>query len=118
MKGVLERLRIQEWFDSSFGARPAARFELVLGLLNGGGNYGPALRYSEDREVYYSIIGCWNFDKRGLPVFNGSRPRRSGRAGGDEDASSTLGGGRVAGAGLRVMSLTKLLSAQLPEIAE
>ena len=69
MNKILERLQIQSWFDSFFGGRPTAKFELVLGLLNGGGNYGPAMRYPDGREVYYAIIGCWKFDKHGRPVF-------------------------------------------------
>ncbi|HVP12736.1 MAG TPA: DUF4932 domain-containing protein [Phycisphaerae bacterium] len=72
MDKILERLHIQAWFDSFFGTRPAARFELVLGLLNGGGNYGPAMRYPDGRAVYYSIIGCWRFNKKGEPVFSDS----------------------------------------------
>ena len=70
MNDVLERQRIQEWFDSFFGAKPASRFELVLGLLNGGGNYGPSMRYPDGREVFFAIIGCGRFDKDGVPVFS------------------------------------------------
>jgi hypothetical protein len=70
MNEVLARLEIQKWFDSFFGARAGTHFELVVGLLNGGGNYGPALRYPDGRQIYYSIIGCWRFDERGHPVFS------------------------------------------------
>jgi len=70
MNDVLKKLHIQEWFNSFFGARPEVTFELILGLLNGGGCYGPALRYPDGREVYYSIIGCSKFDRQGRPVFS------------------------------------------------
>jgi hypothetical protein len=72
MNRILEQFQVQTWFDAFFGDRPTVKFELVLGLLNGGGNYGPALRYPDGRAVYYSIIGCWKFDQQGRPVFGDS----------------------------------------------
>ncbi|HVP10437.1 MAG TPA: DUF4932 domain-containing protein [Phycisphaerae bacterium] len=70
MNDVLEKQRIQEWFDSFFGAKPDSRFDPILGLLNGGGNYGPSIRYPDGREAFCAIIGCWRFDKDGVPVFS------------------------------------------------
>lgn len=57
------------WLDSFFGARPRAKFTAVVGLLNGGGNYGMAVRYPDGREEIEPIIGAARFDSDGLPVF-------------------------------------------------
>lgn len=58
------------WFDEFFGARPGARFELALGLLNGGGNYGPRVRLADGKEVLYCVLGVWQTDPKGLPRFS------------------------------------------------
>ncbi len=56
------------WFDSFFGARPGARFSLCLGLLNGGGNYGPSVQKQAGEELY-CVLGCWQTDDAGKPMF-------------------------------------------------
>jgi len=44
---------------------------IVLGLLNGGGSYGPKVVYPGGREDLYTILGVWITDDAGLPEFNG-----------------------------------------------
>ena len=57
------------WFQTFFGARPTARFQVVLGLLNGGGNYGPSVQLRDGNEDLYAIIGCWDVDEEGRPRY-------------------------------------------------
>lgn len=65
---VLEKRKVTPWFDGYFGPRAGADFHLVLGLLNGGANYG-ASAHEKNGARLYSIIGVWRQDKEGLPVF-------------------------------------------------
>ena len=57
------------WFDRFFGARPRARFGVILSLLNGPCNYGTGVRYPDGREDIIPIIGAGKFDGDGVPVF-------------------------------------------------
>jgi len=57
------------WFATFFGARPTARFQVVLGLLNGGCNYGPSAELKDGAEDLYAILGCWQVDEKGLPMY-------------------------------------------------
>jgi hypothetical protein len=59
------------WYDRFFGPRPGARFQLVLGLLNGPGNYGPSAR-TKDGEELYAILGCSRTDAQGRPDYDKS----------------------------------------------
>jgi hypothetical protein len=59
------------WYDRFFGPRPGARFQLVLGLLNGPGNYGPSVA-TKDGEELYAILGCWMTDAEGRPDYDKS----------------------------------------------
>jgi hypothetical protein len=58
------------WFATFFGARPTARFQVVLGLNNGGGNYGPSALLPDGNEDLYAILGCWQVDAKGLPRYD------------------------------------------------
>lgn len=57
------------WFDRFFGAKPGARFTVVLGLLNGGGSYGVKLQDDGGAEDLYCILGVWATDWQGRPKF-------------------------------------------------
>jgi hypothetical protein len=72
MKDFLDKNAHLEWFDEFFGPRPQASFTLVLGMLNGPGNYGVRFRAAEGREELYCILGVWKTDKQGLPTFDKS----------------------------------------------
>jgi hypothetical protein len=69
MQTVMDQHGVVDWFDSFYGARAGARFELVLGLLNGPANYGARIRLSDQDEVLYCILGVWGTDKEGQPEF-------------------------------------------------
>jgi hypothetical protein len=57
------------WFEEFFGARPAARFELATGPLLGGCNYGPSFRRPDGKEELWCILGAWQVDGEGNPVY-------------------------------------------------
>jgi hypothetical protein len=69
MQTLLDKEAHLEWFDAYFGQRPQAGFTVALGLLNGGGSYGPHFRAADGREELYCILGVWQTDKQGLPEF-------------------------------------------------
>jgi hypothetical protein len=69
METLMEKEAHLEWFDAYFGPRSQAGFTVALGLLNGGGCYGPHFRASDGREELYCVLGVWQTDKQGLPEF-------------------------------------------------
>jgi hypothetical protein len=74
MQSLIEKEAHLEWFDAYFGRRPQASFTVVLGMLNGGGCYGPHFRAPDGREELYCVLGVWQADQQGLPVFTGDIP--------------------------------------------
>jgi hypothetical protein len=69
MQTLIEKEAHIEWFDAYFGQRPQASFSVTLGLLNGGGNYGPHFRAADGHEEIYCVLGVWQTDAEGLPEF-------------------------------------------------
>jgi hypothetical protein len=69
MQELLDQHAHLEWFDSFFGPREGAEFHLVLGMLNGGGCYGPHYTKPDGQEELYSIIGVWSTNLLGHPKF-------------------------------------------------
>jgi hypothetical protein len=69
MQTLMDKEAHLEWFDAYFGQRPQASFTVALGLLNGGGSYGPHFRAADGREELYCVLGVWQTDKQGLPEF-------------------------------------------------
>lgn len=57
------------WFAIYYGKAPDARFQIRLGLANGGGNYGPKVVAPDGKEDLYAIIGTREIDSTGLPVY-------------------------------------------------
>jgi len=60
----------RRWLDSFFGAKPDAKFCAIVGLLNGGSNYGCKVRYPDGHEEILPVLGVDRFDAAGLPVFD------------------------------------------------
>lgn len=69
LKALIEREGHLEWFREFFGDRPQATFTIAPALLNGGCCYGVHCRESAGREQLYCILGVWQTDGEGLPVF-------------------------------------------------
>lgn len=56
------------WFDRFFGARPRGSFQVVVGMLEGGGNYGVHMRRQDGREEISPVLGIYQWDADGLPA--------------------------------------------------
>ena len=59
-----------KWFGDFFGNEKIENFHLVIGLLNGKGNYGLHIENDKKQIEIYSIIGAWNTDSWGIPQYN------------------------------------------------
>ena len=70
LRSLVESQADLSWFDKFFGAKPNARFIVIPGLVNGGGNYGPGLRAEDGREEMYAILGVWQVDADKQPSFD------------------------------------------------
>lgn len=57
------------WFQTFYGGKPAEGFNLIISLVNGGGNYGVKAMYNDGREDIYAIMGSWKTDSLGQPVY-------------------------------------------------
>jgi Domain of unknown function (DUF4932) len=58
-----------EWYRKFYGDVPKGSFNLYIGLLNGGGNYGPKVAHPDGTEDLYAIIGTWKVDQSGMPIY-------------------------------------------------
>ncbi len=57
------------WYPRFYGQAPSLTYHLLLGMNNGGGNYGPRLIHEDGRMELFSIIGCWTHDDAGNPAY-------------------------------------------------
>lgn len=71
MNAVLQKVNF-DWFERFYGVKSAGRFNLLLGIGNGGGNYGPKVVYPDGTEDLYAIMGTWLIDQAGNPNYNGN----------------------------------------------
>ena len=58
-----------EWYPRFYGKARDLNYHLVLGMNNGGGNYGPRLALPGGRMELFSIMGCWTHDEAGNPTY-------------------------------------------------
>lgn len=70
MNSLIQKKRIPEWFEKYFGKQSGIDFIVVPALVNGGCCYGPSATLQNEKKEVYSVIGIWQMDKKGLPVFN------------------------------------------------
>ena len=57
------------WYQRFYGLPPRSTFHVILGVGNGGGNYGPKVIHSNGKVDVYAIEGVWDVDSTGLPEF-------------------------------------------------
>lgn len=57
------------WLDSFYGAKPRMRCTALIGLLCGGMNFGVGVKLAGAPEELAPVLGCWEFDAQGQPVF-------------------------------------------------
>lgn len=68
MQEVINRVDFA-WYKNFYGEVPKGSFNLYIGLLNGGMNFGPKVVYPDGREELFAVIGAWKTDEKGLPIF-------------------------------------------------
>lgn len=57
------------WYYKFYGRAPDEKFNIIIGLGNGGGNYGPHVNMPDGSRNIYAIIGSATFDNNGAPVY-------------------------------------------------
>lgn len=57
------------WYYKFYGKAPNESFNVIIGLGNGGGNYGPHLTLPNHSQKVYAIIGSGSFDSTGTPAY-------------------------------------------------
>ncbi len=57
------------WYPRFYGKAPDLTYHLILGMNNGGGNYGPHLVHQDGSMELFSVIGCWTHDAAGNPTY-------------------------------------------------
>jgi hypothetical protein len=55
------------WFSKYYGIPAPGQFHLLIGLNNGGGNYGPHVVLADGHQEIYAIMGDWSEDANGDP---------------------------------------------------
>lgn len=68
LSAVVNNREIVPFFDDYFGKRPTASYTVIVGMLNGGGNYGVSMRHADGREEITPVIGVYRWDPQGLPA--------------------------------------------------
>jgi hypothetical protein len=68
-KKVYQNLDIN-WYQNFYGAKPNGEFRIIIGLGNGGANYGPKIIYPNGNEIVYAIMGTWSVDSLGKPNYD------------------------------------------------
>ena len=61
-----------KWYHTFFGKELSETFLTIMGLGNGGGNYGVSLEYANGNRKVYAIMGVGRTDNEGMPVFDTS----------------------------------------------
>ncbi len=67
--GVMSKFN-QSWYYQYYGVKPNEQFNIVIDCSNIDENYGATTNSPGERKQIYAIMGCWNFDKEGIAVFN------------------------------------------------
>lgn len=57
------------WYSTFYGKEPSEKFKIVNGLGTGGGNYGASVVPPSGEKEVYAIMGTWQMDSLGIPVF-------------------------------------------------
>lgn len=66
---ILDKVNFS-WYQKFYGELPKGTFNLYIGLLNGGGNFGPKVVLPNGKEELFSIMGTWAVEKDGLPAYS------------------------------------------------
>jgi len=75
---VLERFKVvynsvdTHWYKDFYGTPPAGKLVIIVGIGNGGCNYGSKIVYPGGREDAYAVMGTWTVDEEGIPFYTHS----------------------------------------------
>jgi hypothetical protein len=58
----------QNWYLNYYGEHDIA-YQVILGLSDGGANYGPSVKPINGKKLVYAIMGSWTFSEAGEPLF-------------------------------------------------
>lgn len=58
----------QQWYFDYYGDRDA-EYKMVIGIANGGANYGPHVKPVGHKKLIYAIMGSWTFTAEGKALF-------------------------------------------------
>lgn len=58
-----------DWYKDFYGKEPNEKFVIINAMGNGGGNYGPHIDLPDGKRKVYAIMGTWNTDNTGMPVY-------------------------------------------------
>jgi len=58
-----------DWYYKYYGKSPNESFNIIIGLGNGGNNFGPSIDLPNGSRKVYAIIGADSFDSTGTPIF-------------------------------------------------
>ncbi|HOZ14340.1 MAG TPA: DUF4932 domain-containing protein [Tenuifilaceae bacterium] len=59
------------WFEDFYGVKTSEEPNIIVSLTNIG-NYGPKITYNNGSENIYAIMGIWEIDSLGNPIFSKS----------------------------------------------
>lgn len=58
-----------DWYKEFYGKEPNEEFKIVIGLGNGGGNYGRSIDLPGGQREVYAIMGTWKTDSTGMAEY-------------------------------------------------
>lgn len=58
-----------DWYYKYYGKSPNEHFNIIIGLGNGGNNFGRSIDLPDGSRKVYAIIGAGSFSEKGTPVF-------------------------------------------------
>jgi len=58
----------QQWYFDYYGDHDA-EYKMVIGIANGGANYGPHVKPVGHKKLIYAIMGSWSFNAQGKALF-------------------------------------------------
>lgn len=62
------------WYSSFFRKESSDEFFIIIGIGNGPSCYGQVLEYADGKRTVYAIMGAWETDNEGMPVWDRHLP--------------------------------------------
>lgn len=69
MQKIVDRVDFS-WYSKFYGELPKGSFNMIIGLLNGGGNFGPKVVLPNGTEELFSVMGTWQTEPDGTPKYS------------------------------------------------